>query len=85
MDGKVVDVVDINEHLGLAVSGEREEELNVNNRIAKGRGIIVWIVGTCILETSQLQEDGAGRIYLTERRQLDQSPHLHTSPKGTPA
>ena len=45
MEGTTIDVVSENEHLGLIVSGEKEEEKNVHNRLTKGRKSLFGLLG----------------------------------------
>ena len=45
MDDEKVEVVENNEHLGLVVSGEREEEKNIDDRLRKGRGSLFSLLG----------------------------------------
>ena len=44
MDNEKVEVVEDNEHLGLIVSGEREEEKNVDSRLKRGEAycLVYW-------------------------------------------
>ena len=45
MDGAKVDVVENNEHLGLIVSGDREEEKNIDARLKKARSSLFSLLG----------------------------------------
>ena len=45
MDGEQVKVVDDNEHLGQIISGERQEEKNVDQRIKKSRNSLFGLLG----------------------------------------
>ena len=45
LDGKKIQVVDSNEHLGLVVSGEHEEQKNVDENIDKCRGSLFSLLG----------------------------------------
>ena len=52
LDGERVNVVSDNEHLGLVVSGEREEEKNVDLRIKKGRNSLFGLLGPAFSQKS---------------------------------
>ena len=45
MDGAKVNVVENNEHLGLIVSGDREEEKNIDARLKKARSSLFSLLG----------------------------------------
>lgn len=57
MDGEVVDVVDNNDHLGLVVSGEREEEKNINTKLVKGRGSLFGLLGPALAQRCLLNPE----------------------------
>ena len=45
MDNKPVSIKDDNDHLGLIVSGQREEEKNIDQKIKKARGALFKLLG----------------------------------------
>ena len=71
MDGKTVEVVKNNEHLGLVVSGERSEEKNINIRLVKGRGSLFGLLGPAFAQRCLLNPElkmHLFRMYTCQRR-----------------
>ena len=54
MDNKKVKVAEDNEHLGLIVSGVREEEKNVDQKLKKARGSLFGLLGPGLSRKSRL-------------------------------